>query len=280
MSKAPRIEVPDDFGQVYDNVDPRPYYRALQPLDYRMPEIVARFLRDNLPVLADAFGAGPLRLLDFACGYGAVAALARHDLAMSDLYGLYAGEAQGRGADAEFFARARVPSSGFEIAGLDIARNALGYALSCGLIDTGFDDDLLKGPPGTDLEAYLSRTCIIYESGAVLDVLMPALLALIDAAGKARPWLLFAPRRDVDDRPICDGLAARDYGIEPVNRRPIRYRRSIGMRERELHAAKMRALGRDPTLGFDGDYIVLDLRLARPRDAAGDIPLERFTFAG
>ena len=34
----------NDFGQVYDLEDPSPYFTALQPADYRMPEVLARTL--------------------------------------------------------------------------------------------------------------------------------------------------------------------------------------------------------------------------------------------
>ena len=32
----------DDFNQVYDLPDPRPYYAGLAPSDYRMPGVIAR----------------------------------------------------------------------------------------------------------------------------------------------------------------------------------------------------------------------------------------------
>ena len=276
MSDVPRIEVSGDFGQVYDKADPRPYYRALEPLDYRMPGVVADFLRDNAGLLRRAFATERLRVLDFACGFGAVAALVRHRLTMADLYGFYGDGSRDTAADATFIRAARDPNAAFEIAGLDVAKKALDYALACGLIDRGFDDNLLQGPPGPGLEAWMSQTAIIYESGAVLDVLLPALLALIDTAGAAKPWLLFAPRGDVDVRPIVEGLAARDYRLESVNGRPIRYRRSIGERERTLHEERIRHLGRDPDTAFEGDYIVLDLRLARPEPVARDLPVAGF----
>ena len=35
----------DDFDRVYDLADPRPYFRGLEPSCYRMPQVLADFLR-------------------------------------------------------------------------------------------------------------------------------------------------------------------------------------------------------------------------------------------
>jgi len=65
-----------DFEALYDLPDPRPYYRGLAPSDYAMPERVAA------AVGALAGARRPFRLLDLACGYGAVGLLLRTGLAM------------------------------------------------------------------------------------------------------------------------------------------------------------------------------------------------------
>ena len=80
----------DDFDRVYDLEDPSRYFTALRPSGYRMPEVMAGVLRAiHRPVCA-ARGAGDtLRILDFACGYGAVGALLRHDISMAAVYARY-----------------------------------------------------------------------------------------------------------------------------------------------------------------------------------------------
>ncbi len=282
MGGDPNIEVHQDFVQVYDLPDPRPYYRALKPADYRMPGVVADFIVGNASVLSEAFAQPRPRLLDFACGFGAAAALIRHGLTCTQLFEYYDQQVEaGIGDDAAFFAGHQRSGPSFEIGGLDIAANAIGYARNCGLIDQAFDDDTLSAAPGPGLAAYLAETALIYEAGATLDVLMPALLNLLDAAtGAPSPWLLYSPRFDVDDRTFISELRTRDYLVEIVNREPIHYRRSLGAKERTAHEAAIRKLGRDPVLGFDGDYLILDMKFARPRSAVDAYPLSRFPFSG
>ena len=81
----------DEFGRVYDLDDPRPYFNALRPSEYRMPEVLAGALKAIHRSVRAARGAGDtLRVLDFACGYGAVGALLRHRISMRELYVRYA----------------------------------------------------------------------------------------------------------------------------------------------------------------------------------------------
>jgi len=282
MSDQPEIRTHEDFTQVYDLDDPRPYYRALAPVDYRMPGVTAGFLRANAAAFAEFFGVKRLRALDFACGFGAVAALLRHDLTMAAFFDRYADDADGPlpAADAGFFAARRETDTHFEIGGLDIAETALTYARACGLIDAVFTNDLLAGEPGAELSAFLAGTHIIYETGAVLDVLAPA-LALLLRTGLARgaaPWLLYSPRPDVDDAPLHGELDALDYRVETVNEEPVRYRRLIGDEEKAMHTDAVAALGRDPAAHRDGDWILVDLKLARPNTVAERLPVGGFRF--
>ncbi len=277
MSDTIIINTHRDFDEIYNRPDPRAYYRALKPAGYRMPDVTSRFLRDNHAAIAEAFSVPKLHVLDFACGFGAVAAMLRHTVTMNDLFSYYDTDAPEdlHGADARFYGSRRYREDRFDIAGLDIATQAVNYARACGLIDKGFDDNLLEAEAGEDLRAFLKGTHVIYEAGAVLSVLLPALARLLETATSlgARPWLVYAPRYDVDDDAFIRSLGALDYVVEPVNSHPIRYRRLISQEERELHKSTIRALGRDPSDGFEGDWIVLDQKLARPRGVADAMPV-------
>ena len=118
----------DDFGRVYDLEDPSPYFNALAPSGYRMPEVLARALKAiHGAVCAARDAPGTLRVLVFACGYGAVGALVCHDVSMAELYARYAKRSwqpdEGRrywAGDARFFAARREKPGRFEFGGLDI----------------------------------------------------------------------------------------------------------------------------------------------------------------
>ena len=126
----------DDFDRVYDLDDPSPYFTALIPADYRMPAVLAGALKTvHRPVCAARGTGDTLRVLDFACGYGVVGALLRHDVSMAEIYARYGGRrwrpADARShweADASFFAARREAGTAFEIGGIDIAGTALEYA--------------------------------------------------------------------------------------------------------------------------------------------------------
>ena len=61
-----KLEHKDDFDQVYDLDDPRPYFRGLAPGDYRMPGVLVRFLKLARARIATARNREtPLRIADF-----------------------------------------------------------------------------------------------------------------------------------------------------------------------------------------------------------------------
>ena len=73
----------------------------------------------------------------------------------------------------------------------EIARNALEYGLACGFMDHAFADNLLETPASPDLRRFVAQTDIIFEVGAVIEILIPGLRALIELdEASHRPWLL------------------------------------------------------------------------------------------
>ena len=262
----------DDFDQVYDLDDPRPYYRGLRQAAYRMPGVVADFLRGARPAIAKARGKpGALRLLDFASGYGAIGALLRHDLGMAGLYAHYAGRwhpSDGRANwsnDRAAFEPQRRPAAGFEIGGLDIAASALEYAQTLGFVDHRFAEDVAEGAPSAALRAYLSDVDVVTESGSAGALLPDAVRRLLDAATRTHlPWFLYCPRPDVDWTRLDTIWVDAGYRAERCNRAPVRYRKPLGDYE---HAEVLRLaaqFGRRPEDTLRDGYILVDLMLARP----------------
>lgn len=275
----------DDFDRVYDLEDPRPYFRGLEPAHYRMPEVLASFLRAAGSRIADARTRERIRVLDFACGYGTIGALLHHRVDMAQMYAHFRrGEwrlADGRSnwdADARAFEERRRPRAAVELGGVDIASVALDYAVHQGFLDVAFHDDVVVGPPGPELQAFLQDTDLVVESGAVGPVLHRALAHLLAAApATRRPWILHCPRPDVDWQPLDSLWDAHGYVSERCNPAPIRYRRPLGPGEREDVLALAHSLGREASDVIDGGYILVDLMLARPADDAEATPLGGLT---
>ena len=274
----------DDFDRVYDLKDPSPYFTALKPSDYRMPEVLARALKAvHAPVGAARGAGGGLRVLDFACGYGAVGALLRHDVSMADIYARYA-ERQWRPADgrrywsvdAAYFATRRAARADFEIGGADIAGVALEYAAALGFLDRTFHENLVEDAPSEELSRFLHGVDLVVESGSLGDLLPGAFERILDGCGGAsRPWFIYCPRPDVDWTPLNVLWAERGYRAEGLGTGPIRYRKALAEKEQADMLRITRALGQPDEAVMRDGYLLVDMTLARPVADAGNPPIER-----
>ena len=261
------------FVRVYDLDDPGPYFTALRPAGYRMPGALAGALQAIHAPLRDARGTGDTpRLLDFACGYGAVGALLRHELSMPDLYARY-GERQWRPEDgrrhwredAAFFAARRVERAAFEIGGIDIAGNAVAYAAAMGFVDRAFHENLVDDAPSDELKCFIGGVDVVVESGA-LGVMLPAAFGrVLDCCGDGpRPWFLYCPRPDVNCSALDELWAARGYRTESFLGAPVRYRKPLDAQERADMLRRSRGFGKPDAAIMQGDYFLVDMTLARP----------------
>ncbi|MEQ8369438.1 MAG: hypothetical protein RIE31_04160 [Alphaproteobacteria bacterium] len=271
MTEPPRLDRPpaETFPPTYDQATPADYFRVLGALDYAMPEHVANFVRRNAPAIAAARGVSRLRVLDFGCGYGAIGALIRHDLSMAALSRAFAGHdhrADGGSGPAVLPRRQDAPA--LHLGGLDVASRAVAFALRNGLIDAGFSDDLTAGAASGALADFLAETDLLIESGALMAPLFVCFERMIEAGRK--PWLALAPRPDLHMAPLCAMLRKHGYGLEPLSRGRIFYRRLM-ISEHEPITARSAALGRDMDDAFDGDRMFVRPCLARPLARQGGL---------
>ena len=274
----------DDFGRVYDLEDPGPYFNALRPSEYRMPEVLSGALKAiHRPVCVARDAGDTLRVLDFACGYGAVGALLRHRISMRELYARYADRQWQPGdgrrnweADAEFFAARREGESrGFEIGATDIAGTALEYAEAMGFADRIFPANLIDHPPSEALGGFLRGVDLVVESGSLGELLPAAFERILDWSGDRRPWFLYGPRPDTDWTGLGTLWAAKGYCAESLGTESVRYRKPLGAPEHADILRATRGLGRaDESVMRDG-YLLVDMMLARPEADAGDPPIGR-----
>ena len=274
----------DDFDRVYDLEDPSRYFTALRPSDYRMPEVLADVLKAiHRPVCTARGTDGTLRVLDFACGYGTIGALLRHEVSMAEIYARY-GERRWRPvdarryweADAAFFAGRRRESATFEIGGADVAGVALEYAKALGFLDWTFHENLVDRAPSEGLKRVLGGVDLVVESGALGDLLADAFERIFDACPSAgRPWFLYCPRPDVDWEPLNALWAERGYRTERLAAQPVRYRKALAPQERADMLRITRAMGKSAEAVMRDDYLLVDLTLARPEADAGNPPIEQ-----
>ena len=283
---ASNAELPrhkDDFDRVYDLADPSPYFNALRPSDYRMPEVLAGALKSMSSAVNTARSAGgTLRVLDFACGYGAVGALLFHAVSMRELYARYAERRwlrdDGRSfwpVDAEFFAARREDGSpGFELGGTDIARTALEYAAAMGFLDRTFHANLLERTPSEPLRRFIRGVDVVVESGSLGDLLPVAFERILDSGSDRPPWFVYCPRPDLDWARLGSLWAARGYRAESLGTGPVRYRKALGTPELEDMLRATRALGKPDESVMREGYLLVDMTLARPEVDAGNPPID------
>ena len=274
----------DDFDRVYDLEDPSRYFTALRPSAYRMPEVLARALKAiHRPVCAARGTGDALRVLDFACGYGAIGALLRHDVSMAEIYARY-GERHWRSvdardyweADAAFFAARREASVTVEIGGADIAGVALEYAAALGFVDLTFHENLVESAPSGALTRFLNGVDLVVESGSLGDLLPVAFGRILDACGGTRrPWFLYCPRPDIDWGRLNALWAGRGYRTESLGNEPVRYRKALAEQERADMLRITRTLGIADEAAMRDGYLLVDMTLARPEVDAGNPPIGR-----
>jgi len=272
----------DDFNKVYDLVDPRLYYRGLQPTNYRMPEVVAGLIVALEDRIKAARGlSATLHVLDFACGYGAVGALARHRLGMGDLYRHYAQDAPQAGSvvghDRGFFSLFRGERSGPRITGIDIAGEAVNYARALGFIDVGYAENLTENKPSVNLARELSNVDLVVESGSLPVALPNAFRAIIELG--RHPWILYCPRPDSDLRDLDELWKKAGYRAEVAGPRSVAYRKPLGDSERNDVLRQASEYGRSGYDAIANGYIRVPVMLARSNEDAQAVSVDELVCA-
>lgn len=268
-----------DFGDIYNRPDPRDYYTTLGSLGYVIPQhgadAFSRLLRHRT---AGGEGVSP-KVLDVCCSYGVGGALLKTDLRLQQLYAHYrdvtTSEANGHGllpVDREFFAKHRRPDAP-RVVGLDVAKNAIDYAVAAGLLDDGVSGNFEDSDPSPTVAALIADTQLVTTTGGigyVTERTFERLLALMDTT----PWVAAFCLRQYDYTPIAQ-LFER-YGLQTEkSERTYHQRRFVGEAEQQWALSQVAARGLD-TAGkeTDGHYHA-ELFVSRPPDDVQACPLSQ-----
>ncbi|MGW2419534.1 hypothetical protein ACWC0C_09800 [Streptomyces sp. NPDC001709] len=241
------------FDDIYDQPDPRMYFRRLAPLEYEIPhhaQPVFRRAAAERAALDDGHPARPA-VLDLCCSYGINAALLNHDVTLAEMSERYTSPAcqtmstaQLAAQDKEFYAERR-RSEAVRVFGLDVSAPAVGYALEVGLLDAAFTDDLEQGSPGPGLSRALAEVGLVTLTGGgsyITDRTFTALLG-----GVRRPvWVSAFVLRTVSYHPIVRVLSAHGLSTTVEVSRTYPQRLFTDEREQRYAIEAVRALGGDP----------------------------------
>ncbi|MFI6470988.1 hypothetical protein ACIBL5_12145 [Streptomyces sp. NPDC050516] len=268
------------FNDLYDQPDPRAYFRVLGPLEYRTPghaQHIFRRLRSALDAAAPADGP-PLTVLDLCCSYGINAALLNHDVTLGDLYERYTSHeaasmstAQLAEWDREFYA-ARRRRDPVRVVGLDIAPHAVAYGRAVGLLADGFAENLEDAPPSPALRRAVREARLITVTGGT-SFLSPRTFRPLLSAARGPVWVASFVLRTTAYTEISGCLAA--FGLATERAAPtFPQRRFTDERERRYAIDTVTAAGHDPEGKESDGYFHTALHLSRPTSDVVMTPLD------
>ncbi|MFF1380457.1 hypothetical protein [Streptomyces sp. NPDC058308] len=246
------------FDDIYDQPDPRTYFRTLAPYEYEIPQHAQAVFRRTRELRARLAGSeGPVTVLDLCCSYGINAALLNHELTLADLYAHYTSEEAAAltpdelvERDKEFYASRRRPDA-TPVIGLDLAANATRYALDAGLLDEAYAENLERHPPSAGLRRAVARTGLITVTGGIGYISHRTFDALLDAA-RQPVWVSAFVLRTVPYRRIADTLAAHGLTTVTDSSRTYVQRLFTSPEERRDAVRQVILAGEDPT-GYESD---------------------------
>ncbi len=272
------------FDDIYDGADPRGYFETLWRLDYRAPQNGYLFfpaLVQEKQRLLDGRNE-VVTVVDLACSYGVNGALLKYDVTLHDLYERYRSEElaglsseEMAAADAEFY-RSRKREASPKVVGIDVAENAILYALRIGLVDEGFAENLEEDEPTDALGKAVAAADLLVVTGGVGYVGESTFGRLLDRMteeGNA-PWVATFPTRMVDYGPITELLSRYGLLTEKLPERTFPQRRFEGADEQEYVLGELESMGIDPDGREAAGYYHSEFYLSRPPEQASEVPIE------
>ncbi|HEY9375305.1 hypothetical protein [Streptomyces sp.] len=234
------------FDDIYDQPDPRTYFRRLAPLGYEIPHHAQAAFRRA------AAGPGTGAVLDLCCSYGINAALLNHEVTLAELYAHYTAPDVEHLTTAELVLRdkqfygARRRADAVPVIGLDIAGRALHYAQDVGLLDDAYAENLERDAPSERLRKAMGGVGLLTLTGGGSYLTRRTFDALLDCAQRPLRVSAFV-LRTVSYAPVAECLAAHGLRTVADVSRTYPQRLFTDAREQAFAVEAVRALGADPT---------------------------------
>jgi carnitine O-acetyltransferase len=283
------------LGHIYNQPDPRAYFRTLCALDYRLPQLAKPYFSKIIDECQESRPPRRLRVLDVGCSYGINAALLKLDVAMDELYDRYAGQVGHMVTDPRSraalvagdraLAMARGGATDIEVIGLDAAGAALDYALDAGFLDDALCADLESREPTESERARLAGVDLVISTGCLGYVTERTLRRIVRAAVSPHPgsrpdeaaggrpglpWMAHFTLRMFPFDPIATTLAEFGYRTEVADRM-FEQRRFASPQERDQVLATLAGVGVDPS-GLEAEgWLYAQLFISRPPESPRDI---------
>ncbi|KAF4846060.1 hypothetical protein CGCSCA4_v006349 [Colletotrichum siamense] len=263
-----------DFNSIYNQPDPRAYFKALTPLQYQIPQQALPFVERVLELSPPSEDVQHRKVLDVCCSYGINAALLRYDLTLDALSAHLASSPRLSGrdqiiSDKRFFASKLIHPE-VDVLGLDIAPEAIAYAVKTGLMKDGWAENLETSDPSLSLREGLKDVEVVVCTGGVGYVGASTFSRITDAVeDSSKLWMVTFVLRVFSFDEIADVLEEK-HGLvtEKIPGHLFRQRRFTTREEQSAAVADVRARGLD-TKGLEEDgWFYAECYVTRPRDVA------------
>jgi len=278
-------EVKANMDHIYNQPDPRAYFRELKKLNYSIPDTALPIFRKIIEQVRQEED-DTVHVLDLGCSYGVNAALLKHGLSMDELYSHWghkdltvAGAEEVAARDKEYFTNLENPQN-IEVVGLDLAENAISFAEDVGLLDDGLAVNLETGGLSTQAREALSSVDLVTSTGCVgyvtektFDNILPAVMA-----GRS-PWVANFVLRMFAFDAIEETLADRGYVTEKLEGQTFLQRRFESDEEQEQALDQLRDQGIDPTHQEVDGNLVAEFFLSRPKKDVDEMPIKSLLMA-
>lgn len=272
----------ESFEHIYDLEDPRQYFEILGRLEYKAPQNGYPLFSALVEAKRRAAGREEVTVVDLCCSYGINGALLKYDVTLGDLYERYRSEELAglsseelAVADVEFFG-SRKRQAAPVVVGIDVAKNAVRYALQAGLMDEGFVENLEEDDPTDALREAVSGADLLTVTGGVGYVwgrTFDRLIGCMSEEGGV-PWVAAFPTRMVNyGGPIIEAISKHGLVTEKLPDRTFAQRRFASAQEQEYTLAELANMGVDPTGKEAAGYYHTDFYLSRLPEHAAEIPL-------
>ena len=278
-------EAKASMDHIYDQRDPRAYFRELNHLGYAIPG-EAKPIFQKLISHLQGRRRDQINILDLGCSYGVNAALLKHDLSMADLYAHWDNDEMADAVpeevidnDQHFFSERSEPED-IKVIGIDVAENAIGYGTKAGLLDDGLTVDLETEPLPAAAEEELTAVDLVMSTGCVGYVTEKSFERLMPVITRGRkPWLANFVLRMFPFDAIDQTLSKWGYVTEKLDGHTFVQREFASTEEREQVVGQMIESGIDFRCEEAQDQLLAEFYLSRPPPEAAGLPIERLITA-
>ncbi|TPX12809.1 uncharacterized protein E0L32_006689 [Thyridium curvatum] len=269
-----------DFSHIYNRRDPRQFFKELQSLDYQVPHHALPFLQAAVEWLSRDGDEKPPKVLDICCSYGVNAALLRYEISFAALVDHSSSASRQPAAEEQIASDVRYFSSlpkryDISIAGLDVAQNAVQYAVGTGLLTAGYTENLEIEEMSPELQQELKEVRLLTCTGGVGYVGVDTFSRIMKAiSNPKRVWVVAFVLRIFSYDEISILLSESGLVTEKIPDAVFCQRRFASSEEQQRAMATVRAKGLDPTgLEADGWYYA-ECFISRPDDEVQRYPLK------